>query len=84
MPAAMQGAQSRYTSNLTLPRQASEGLVNLWGFPEFASSSIPGVSDYSTGPQSSLVRLEVRLDLKFMLFTLGTLFQIMISFVSVP
>jgi len=30
----MQGAQSHYTSNLTLPRQASEGLVNLQGFPE--------------------------------------------------
>src|SRR6218665_757163 len=25
------------TSNLTLPRQASAGLANLWGFPEFAS-----------------------------------------------
>jgi len=30
-------AQSRYTSNLTLPHQASEGLINLRGFPKFAS-----------------------------------------------
>src|SRR6218665_873641 len=30
-------AQSCYTSNLTLPHQASEGLINLRGFPGFAS-----------------------------------------------